>query len=146
MKIVTPRLRINCQFVCRIVKQYNKIGDIVDRLMEGLLHSVCLRNVIHTIRKCVQWNVLHKQKRMTAKMSTSTQKMSRILYDDLKLGAYRCYVSHALTPRLKRNMSNSLCNSSATIKGEEISKHPLHRWKDFFYREKLNHQNDRVYA
>ncbi len=122
------------------------MGDFVDRLKERRLCSAHLPNVIHAVCECVRWNPLCKQKRITTEMSMPTQSISRrILHDDLKFRAYRCCVSRTLT-QARNDLSNSLCCSSATIQGEEISKHSLLGWEDFPYPEKLNRQNDRVHA
>ncbi len=56
--ILLKLLRINCLFVFHMVKRYNKIGDIVDRLREGRPHSIHLPNVIHAVCECVRQNLL----------------------------------------------------------------------------------------
>ncbi len=120
--ILLKLLIFNRLFVFCTVKRYNKMGDIFDRLREECLHFVCLPNVIHAFCERVRWNPQHKYKWMAAEMSVSLQRMSRILQVDLKLDVCRCYL---------------LCCSSATIQAEEISKHPLCGWEDFFYAWKI---------
>ncbi len=99
--ILLKPLGINHLFVFCIVKRYNKMAYIVDRLREGCSHHVNLSNVIHAVCEHIRWNPLHKRKQMTAEMSVSTWNISCILQNDLKLGLYRKRVSHALTPKLR---------------------------------------------
>ncbi len=58
-------------------------------------------SMIHAVQDFVRWNLLHKQKQITVEMSVSTRSMRRILHGDLKFGAYRYCISHALTPNLR---------------------------------------------
>ncbi len=52
--ILLKPLGINCLFVFRTVKQYNKMSDIVDGPREGRPYSVHPLNVIHAVCECVK--------------------------------------------------------------------------------------------
>ncbi len=90
----TEPLGINHLFVFRMVT-----------LLIGWEWFVCTLYVcqvwIHSVCEYVRWNPQHKQKWMAVEMSVSTHGTSYILHNDVKLDAYRCCVSHALTPRLR---------------------------------------------
>ncbi len=139
-------LGINHLLVFRTVKQYNEVGDIVDRLREGHPHSVHLPSVIHADCKCVRQNPLHKQKRMAVEISVSTQSMSHILHNSLKLRAFRCCVSHTLTCKLREIHRTHCAALWKRFKGMKYRNILFIDENIFSIQEKLNHQNDRVYA
>ncbi len=79
-------LSVNEQFVSQTLANYRETIDVVDRPREGLLRSVHTRQNIHVI--CRRWNLVHKQKHLTAEMNISIRSLCHILKEDLSLGAY----------------------------------------------------------
>jgi len=59
--------------------------------MPKLIHAVCER---------IRHNLLQKQKRLAKEIKVSKRFMSRILQDNLRLGAYQRCVGHLLGGRL----------------------------------------------
>jgi DDE superfamily endonuclease len=139
-------LPINERFVFRTLRRYKESSDIEDKPREGRPRSVRLKNVIHAVRERVRRNPLRKQKRLAVEMNVSKRSMSRILREDLQLGAYRRCVSHLLTPRLKKIRAERCKKLLKRFKNKGHRRILFSDEKIFTIEEKINRQNDRVYA
>ena len=140
------KLPVNERFVFRRLARYRETADVIDRPREGRRCSVRRLNIVHAVRERVHRNPLRKQKRMSAEMGVSTRSMSRILREDLGLGAYRRCVSHMLTPKLKEIRRTRCAALLQRFPGKKYRKILFSDEKIFTIEEKFNRQNDRVYA
>lgn len=138
-------LPINERFVFRTLQRYKEI-DVEDRPRKGRPRSVRLPNVIHPVRERVRRNPLRKQKHLAVEMNVSKRSMSRILRQDLQLGAYWRCVRHLLTPRLKKIRAERCEKFLKRFKNNGHRRILFSDEKIFTIEEKINRQNDRVYA
>lgn len=139
-------LPITKRFVYRTVQRFNETNDVYDRPRDGRPRSVRLPNVVNAVRARVYRNPLRKQRVLAREIGVSTRSMSRILRDDLHLGAFRRSTGHLLTEKLKEIRK---IRSKKLLKkyGKEGYKKILFTdEKIFSIEEKFNKQNDRIYA
>ncbi len=139
-------LSINERFVFRTLQRYRETDDIADRPREGRPRTVRLPNVVHAVRERIRRNPLRKQKRLAVEMNVSKRSMSRILREDLQLGAYRRCVSHLLTARLRKIRADRCKKLLKRFKNNGHRRILFSDEKIFTIEEKINRQNDRVYA
>ena len=139
-------LSINERFVFRALQRYQETDDVEDRPRDGRPRSVRSQNVVNAVRERVRRNPLRKQKRLAMEMNISRRSMSRILREDLQLGAYRRCVSHLLTPKLKEIRLERCKKLLKRFKNNGHRRILFSDEKIFTIEEKFNRQNDRVYA
>ncbi len=140
------RLLVNKRFIFQTLQRYREIDDVVDRLRKGRPRTVRTPNVIHAIHERVRRNPIRKQKRLSAKMNVSRHSISRILCDDLHLGAYHRCVSHILTDRFKKIHFDRCKKLLKCFAKKEHRKILFSDEKIFSIEEKFNPQNDHVYV
>lgn len=139
-------LGISRMFVYRAVKLFDETGGVDDRSRSGRPRTVRTPEVINAVKARIRRNPLRKQKIMAREMALSKMSMSRIIKQDLGLGAYKKHTGHLLTVALKQiRRVRSKCLLDKYAQG-------MHRKilftdeKIFTVEEKFNKQNDRVYA
>lgn len=139
-------LGISRMFVYRAVKLFIETGGVDDRSRPGRPRSIRTPEVINAVKARIRRNPLRKQKIMAREMTLSKMSMSRIIKQDLGLGAYKKHTGHLLTAALKQKRRvRSKCLLSKYAQG-------MHRKilftdeKIFTVEEKFNKQNDRIYA
>lgn len=139
-------LPISRRFVYRTVQRFKETNNVYDRPRDGRPRSVRLPNVINAVRARVYRNPLRKQKVLAREMNVSTRSVSRILRDDLHLGAFRRSKGHLLTPKLKeirKKRSKKLLEKYGKGRYKKIL---FTDEKIFNIEEQFNSQNDRIYA
>ncbi len=110
-----------------------------DRPHNGRPRDIRTQKRIHAVREQIWRNPLRKQKIMSRDMKISERTMSRILEDDLHLGAYKYATSHLLTKKFKKTRHT-------------WAKQLLQRFKNNAHEkilsveESFNKQNDHIYA
>ncbi len=121
------------------------MGDIVDR-PEG-------RPALYTSAKCDPCRLwMYKTKSATQKETNGSEnkhvnvKHEMYFTRQSKLGAYRRCISHPLTPRLREICRIHFTALLQRFKDKEYQNILFTDEKIFCIQEKLNHQNDRVYA
>ncbi len=84
-------------FVYQTLARYRETGSTNDQLCSSRPCDIRTQKQIHAVCEHIQRNALHKQKVMSQDMKISSRTMSRILKDDLHLGAYKHAMGHLLT-------------------------------------------------
>lgn len=139
-------LKITKKFIYRTVKRYTDISSVDDKARSGRPREIRTPAVIKAVAARIRRNPLRKQKIMSREMKIKPRTMSRIIKQDLGLGAYRRTTGQRLTAALR--------NIRATRAKALLSRYANggHRQilftdeKIFTVEEKYNRQNDRVYA
>lgn len=144
-KILKP-LGFSRRFVYRTIDRYKETGGTQDRPRTGRPRSVRTTAKIKAVRARIARNPLRKQKILAREMNTSARTMSRIIGEDLGLRAYRRATGHLLTPSLKKGRKERSKALLSRYAGNLHRKILFTDEKIFTVEEKLNKQNDRVYA
>lgn len=143
---ILKSLKINKRFVERTAKRYKECGLWEDRPRSGKPRTARTPNTVKAVQARIQRNPLRKQKIMALEMNVSARSMSRMLKQDLKLGAYRRSTGHLLNDRLKeirRLRAKKLLSRYGQKKYQKIL---FTDEKIFTVEESYNKQNDKVYA
>lgn len=139
-------LGISRRFVYRAIDRYNETQGVDDRPRSGRPRSVRTPNLVRAVRSRIARNPLRKQKLMALEMGVDPRSMSRVLREDLGLRAYRRQTGHLLSTKLKQ-MRLIKCKRLKQRYAENLHRTILFTdEKIFTIEEKLNKQNDRVYA
>lgn len=96
-------LKINLRFVYRAIKLFEDTGDINDHERSGRPRIVRTPRAIAAVRSRLNRNPVRKQKILSQEMNISERSVSRIIGDDLRLGAYKRQTGQLLTAALKEN-------------------------------------------
>jgi hypothetical protein len=145
LKILKP-LKLTKNFIYRTINRYNETSSVEDKSRSGRPRTSRTPSAIKAVAERIRRNPLRKQKIMSLEMKISKRTMSRIIKDDLMLGAYRRSTGQRL--------STSLCKLRVERSRRLLQRHANngHRRilftdeKIFTVEEKFNRQNDRVYA
>ncbi|KAL4096580.1 hypothetical protein QTP88_021506 [Uroleucon formosanum] len=119
-------LKITEKFVYRTIKRFKEFNTIDDKPISGRPREIRTNAAVKAIAQRIRRNPLCKQKIMDREMKIPPRTMSRIIKEDLGLGAYRRSTGQATR-----------------------TKKLLHRYAKNGHRQilkKFNRQNDRVYA
>lgn len=139
-------LKISEKFVYRCIQRFNEASSVDDRPRNGRPRTTRTPAAVKAVSARIRRNPLRKQKIMAREMNIPKRTMSRIIKEDLKLGAYRRTTGQLLTPALKRiraTRSKALLQRYARGRNKKIL---FSDEKIFTIEEKFNRQNDRVYA
>lgn len=139
-------LKISKKFIYRTVKRYNEISSVEDRARSGRPRETRTPEVIKAVRERIRRNPLRKQKIMAREMKVPPRTMSRIIKQDLGLGAYRRTTGQRLTAALRHIR---VTRAKALLQRHVNGGHRQILFTDekiFTVEEKFNRQNDRVYA
>lgn len=140
------KLNISRMFVFRTIKRFTETGSIEDRERSGRPRTVRTKNAINAVSARIRRNPIRKQKILSREMKIAPRTMSRIIKDDLGLGAYRRYTGHTLNTALK---TKRLVRSKVLLTRYAHGKHRNILFTDekfFTIEQHFNKQNDRVYA
>lgn len=140
-RILRP-LGITRNFVYRTVKLFEDTGGVRDRQRSGRPRTVRTPSAIKAVQSRIRRKPLRKQKILSREMKISQKSMSRIIKEDLALGAYKRHTGHLLTVALKQK-SKALRSRYAKNAHRRIL---FTDEKIFTVEESFNKQNDRVYA
>lgn len=86
----------------RTVKLFEDTGDVNDRKRSGRPRAVRTPQVINAVRSRIARKPVRKQKIMAQEMSIAPRTMSRIIKQDLGLGAFKRQTGQRLTFDLKK--------------------------------------------
>lgn len=139
-------LGITQKFVYRTIKRFTEMSSIDDRPRSGRPRNSRTPAAIKAVAERIRRNPLRKQKIMSREMKIPPRTMSRIIRQDLKLGAYRRSTGHRLTAALRcirATRAKKLWQQHAKGGYRQIL---FTDEKIFTVEEKFNRQNDRVYA
>mgnify|MGYP002716655119 CR=1 FL=1 len=137
-------LGISERFVFRTIARFKQTGETVDRVRSGRPRCVRTKEVVNAVRARIRRNPLHKQTILSRDMNISPRTMSRILKDDLHVGAYKRYTRHLLTAKLKE-IRQVRSQALLTTYGESQFHDILFTDEKIFpVEESFHKQNDRV--
>ncbi|UYV63812.1 WNT5B [Cordylochernes scorpioides] len=139
-------LNITRQFVYRTIERFNKAGTINDLERSGRSHVQRIQAAIKAIRERIRGNPCSKQKILAKKMNLAPRTVSRIINEDLGLRAFKRRTGHLIAPALRyirRVRSKMLL---AWHDGRWHERILFTDEKIFTVEEKINRQNDRIYA
>lgn len=144
-KLLKP-LNITKKFIYRTIKRYNDIGLVDDRPRSGRPRQTRTPAAIKAVAERIRRNPLRKQKIMAREMKIPPRTMSRIIKQDLKLGAYRRSTGQRLTAALRK--------IRATRAKVLWSRHAKGGYRNILFtdekiftvEQKFNRQNDKIYA
>lgn len=139
-------LKISRRFVYRAIDRYNETLQVSDRPRSGRPRVVRTPAAIKAVENRIRRNPLRKQKIMAREMQISTRSMSRIIKNDLQMGAFRRSTGHLLTDALKDIRMKRSRNLIKRYAGNKHRKILFTDEKIFTIEEKFNKQNDKVYA
>lgn len=133
-------------FVYRAIKLFDDTGDVKDRQRTGRARTVRTAEAIKAVKARIRRNPVRKQKILSREMGISQISMSRIIKQDLGLGAYKRHTGHLLTHALMEKRKEKSKRLLADYAGAEYRRILFTDEKNFTVEEKFNKQNDRVYA
>lgn len=139
-------LKISKKFIYRAVKRYLEVSSVDDKARSGRPRTSRNSAVVKAVREKIRRNPLRKQKIMAREMKIPTRTMSRIIKQDLGLGAYRRTTGQRLTATLRNIRAK---RAKALIRRHANEGHRQILFTDekiFTVEQKYNRQNDRVYA
>lgn len=139
-------LKITRKFVYRCINRFNEVCSVDDKPRSGRPRVVRTKRAINAVKERIRRNPLRKQKIMAREMHIPPRTISRILKEDLKLGAFRRSTGQRLTLGLRSiraSRSKRLLKEHANGSYRNIL---FTDEKIFTVEEKFNRQNDRVYA
>lgn len=139
-------LGISRMFVYRAVKLFEETGGIDDRPRSGRPRTVRTPQAIKAVEARIRRNPLRKQKIMSREMQISRLSMSRIIREDLGLGAYKRHTGHLLTVDLKNKRKQKSKDLLIRYAGGKHRQILFTDEKIFNVEEHYNKQNDKVYA
>lgn len=139
-------LKINLRFVYRAIKLFEDTGDINDHERSGRPRIVRTPRAIAAVHSRLNRNPVRKQKILSQEMNISERSVSRIIGDDLRLGAYKRQTGQLLTAALKENRVKKCKRLLKKYGARRYKKILFTDEKIFTVQEKFNKQNDRVYA
>lgn len=140
------KLGISRMFVYRTIDRFLGTSSVDDNKRSGRPRTVRTAQAVNAVRARIRRNPLRKQKILSREMKIKPRTLSRIIKDDLKLGAYRRYTGHTLNRTL---MSKRVDRSKKLLARYAGGKHKNILFTDekiFTIEEHFNKQNDRVYA
>jgi transposase len=139
-------LKITKKFVYRTIKRFNELNTIDDKPRSGRPRETRTTAAVKAVAQRIRRNPLRKQKIMAREMKIPPKTMSRIIKEDLGLGAYRRSIGQRLTDALRKIRAiraKKLLQQYAKNGHRQIL---FTDEKIFTIEEKFNRQNDRVYA
>lgn len=139
-------LQITMKFVYRTINRYTEASSVDDRPRSGRPRTIRTKKVVEAVRHRILRNPLRKQKVMAREMKIPKRTMSRIVKEDLKLGAYRRSTGHRLNDKLRAIRLTRSRRLLKTYAGKKYQKILFTDEKIFTIEEKFNRQNDRIYA
>ncbi len=140
------KLNLSRQFVYRTIRRYDTFSCINDLERSGRPRTVWTPQATKAIMQRNRRNPRRKQNILAREMNISLRTISRILNEGLGLKAYKRRTGHLLTPALKeirRVRAKALLKRYAGDKYRQIL---FSDEKIFTIEEKINRQNERVYA
>lgn len=140
------KLGISRMFVYRTIQRYTETMSVDDRERSGRPRSIRTNQAVNAVKARIRRNPIRKQKILSREMRIPPRTLSRIIKQDLGLGAYRRYTGHTLNQVLKQKRverSKQLLLRYADKKHRKIL---FTDEKIFTIEEHYNKQNDRVYA
>ncbi|KAL4131321.1 hypothetical protein QTP88_008653 [Uroleucon formosanum] len=145
VRFSTCRL-ITKQFVYRTIKRFNEFNTIDDKPRSGRPREIRTNAAVKAVAQRISRNPLRKQKVMAREMKIPPRTMSRIIKEDLGLGAYRRSTGQRLTDALRQIRTT---RAKRLLKRYAKNGHRQILFTDekiFTVEEKFNCQNDRVHA
>lgn len=115
-KLLKP-LNITKKFNYRTIKRYNDMGLVDDRPRSGRPRQTRTPAVIEAVAERIRRNPLRKQKIMAREIKIPPRTMSRIIKQDLNLGAYRRSTGQRLTAALRKIRATRVSAVAAACKG-----------------------------
>ncbi|CAH1968545.1 unnamed protein product [Acanthoscelides obtectus] len=139
-------LQISRKFVSRTIQRYNETSSVDDRPRSGRPRQVRTPAAIKAVKARIQRNPLRKQKILSREMKIPVRTMSRIIKQDLGLGAYRRRTGQRLTATLRHIRATRSKKLLERYAAGGFRKILFTDEKIFTIEEKFNRQNDKVYA
>jgi transposase len=140
------KLEISRMFVYRTIQRYTGTSSIDDSKRSGRPRSVRTIQAVNAVRARIRRNPIRKQKILSREMKIPPRTLSRIIKEDLSLGAYRRYTGHTLNQSLKeKRVERSKCLLSRYAH-EKYKNILFTDEKIFTIEQHYNKQNDKVYA
>lgn len=139
-------LKIKKKCVYRTIKRFNELNTIDDKPRSGRPREIRTNAAVKAVAQRIRRNPLRKQKIMAREMKIPPRTMSRIIKEDLGLGACRRSTGQRLTDALRRIRAT---RAKKLLQQYAKNDHRLILFTDekiFTVEEKFNRQNDRVYA
>lgn len=144
-KMLQP-LQISRMFVYRAVKLFEDTGGVRDRQRSGRPRVVRTPQAIKAVEARIRRKPLRKQKILSREMKISKRSISRIINNDLGLGAFKRHTGQTLTADLKRKRKQKCKALLSRYVGDKHRQILFTDEKIFTVEESFNKQNDRVYA
>ncbi len=137
---------VSRQFISKTIKRWRETGTTDDRPRSGRPRSARTAQLVHKVRERFRRNRRRSVRKLAEKLDTPRTTVRRIVKDDIGLKPYKHQKVHGLSTaqkdkrlvrckRLLRRSGNNRVNS-IVFSDEKI----------FTVEEKLNKQNDRIYA
>jgi len=139
-------LKITKKFVYRTIKRFNEFNTIDNKPRSGLPRETRTNAAVKAVAQRIRRNPLRKQKIMAREMKIPPRTMSRIIKEDLGLGAYLRCAGQRLTDALRQIRATK---AKKLLQQYAKNGHRQILFTDeniFTVEEKFNRQNDRVYA
>jgi transposase len=137
---------VSRQFVSYTIKRWRETRSIADRPRSGRPRTARIRNAVRKIGMRIRRNRRRSHRKLAAALGTSRSTIRRILEFDLGLKAYKRRKVHGLSiaqKKQRRIRCNRLLRRCASYRMNSIV---FSDEKLFTVEEKLNKQNDRIYA
>lgn len=140
------KLGISRMFVYRTINRYNNTSSVEDQKRSGRPRAVRTTKAVNAVKARIRRNPIRKQKILSREMKIPARTLSRIIKQDLKLGAYRRYTGHALNQSLQLKRVDRSKRLLSRYAGERHRNILFTDEKIFTIEEHYNKQNDKVYA
>lgn len=143
---ICRRLKVCKSVVYRTIERYNELGSTNDRKGRGRPRTVVTTGNIKKVRERVRRNANRSVRKMSKEMGISRSSLSRIVKDHLLLTAYKKNTGQMLTDSTKVKRKERCLKLLKRFHGYRYREILFTDEKIFTVEEKLNKQNDRVYA
>lgn len=137
---------VSRQLISYTIKRWRETGSIADRPHTGRPRTVRTPERIKAVGARIRRNQRRSQRKLASQMGTSRSSIRRIIVEDLGLTPFKRRKAHGLTKQQRRarlERSKALLRRYAV---EEVKRIVFSDEKLFVVEERLNPQNDRVYA
>ena len=137
---------VSRQFISKTIKRWRETGTTADRPRSGAPRTARTPPIVHKVRERLRRNRRRSVRKLAKKLGTPRSTVRRIVMDDIGLKPYKRQKVHGISAaqkekrliRCKRLLRRSATNGANSIVFSDE--------KIFTVEEKLNKQNDRIYA
>lgn len=137
---------VSQQFVSYTIKRWKETGSIADRPRSGRPRTVRTPNLVRKVRDRIRRNPRRSQRKLAAALDTSRFTIRQILQLDLGFKPFKRRKVHGLSAAQKKERILRCKRLLRRCASYRVNSIVFSDEKIFTVEEKLNKQNDRIYA